>query len=211
MSDMPRLTAWLMEPHVRKFYQPAPITLDEVAAEYAPTIGNDTPTVCHLAVGAGMPFAYVQSYRNLDYPEWAEMIDVRDGISVDLFIGEPSFLHRGFGRAMPRAYFNQVALAHFAAETRAYIAHATGRAARAPGTLPHVAHCRVSTSRAAATSCSRRTSRSVQPLWQNDDDCMSNWRFVRQFAGARDRHFDCEKKWSHRLEGVMGGQWRTVF
>jgi aminoglycoside 6'-N-acetyltransferase len=128
MSDMPRLTAWLMEPHVRKFYQPAPNTLAEVAAEYAPMIGNDTPTICHLAVSAGMPFAYVQSYRNLDYPEWAEVIGVRDGISVDLFIGEPTFLHRGFGRAMLRAYLNQVALAHFAAETRAYIAHAMANA-----------------------------------------------------------------------------------
>jgi aminoglycoside 6'-N-acetyltransferase len=128
MSDMPRLAAWLMEPHVRKFYQPAPITLGEVAAEYAPMIGNDTPTICHLAVSAGTPFAYVQSYRNLDYPEWAEMIDVRDGISVDLFIVEPTFLHRGFGRAMLRAYLDQVALAHFAAETRAYIAHATANA-----------------------------------------------------------------------------------
>ena len=49
-------------------------------------------------------------------------------ISVDLFIGEPTFLHRGFGRAMLRAYLNQVALAHFAAETRAYIAHATANA-----------------------------------------------------------------------------------
>ncbi len=29
-SDLPRLTAWLMEPHVRKFYPPAPITLAEV-------------------------------------------------------------------------------------------------------------------------------------------------------------------------------------
>lgn len=124
LSDMPRLTAWLMEPHVRRFYQTVPITLDEVAAEYAPMIGNATPTICHLAVSGGTPFAYVQSYRNLDYPEWAEMIGVRDGISIDLFIGEPTFLHRGFGRALLKAYLTQIAGPHFARETRAYIAHA---------------------------------------------------------------------------------------
>ena len=127
MSDLPRLAAWLMEPHVRKFYQPDPITLDEVTAEYAPVIGNDTPTICHLAVSQGAPFAYVQSYRNFDYPEWAEMIDVHDGISVDLFIGDPAFLHRGMGRALLVAYLQEVALARFA-ETHAYIAHATANA-----------------------------------------------------------------------------------
>jgi aminoglycoside 6'-N-acetyltransferase len=128
LSDMPMLTAWLAEPHVRTFYQPVPITLDAVIAEYAPLIGNDTPTICHLAVSGGAPFAYVQSYRNLDYPEWAELIQVRDGISLDLFIGDPAFLHRGFGRALLSAYLDQIALAHFAAEPRAYIAHATANA-----------------------------------------------------------------------------------
>jgi aminoglycoside 6'-N-acetyltransferase len=123
MSDMPRLTAWLMQPHVRKFYQPLPITLDEVTAEYGPMVGNTTPTICHIAVSGGAPFAYLQSYRNLAYPEWAALLGVQDGISVDLFIGDPAFLHRGFGRAVLAEYLAQVALRYFA-ETRAYIVHA---------------------------------------------------------------------------------------
>jgi aminoglycoside 6'-N-acetyltransferase len=140
-SDLTRLAAWLMEPHVRRFYQPAPITLAEVAAEYAPMIGNHTPTICHLAVSGGAPFAYVQSYRNLAYPEWAATIAVDDGISVDLFIGDPAFLHRGFGRALLDAYLTQVGFAHFRTETRAYIAHATAnttalRCSRAAGFRP---------------------------------------------------------------------------
>ena len=123
MSDMPRLARWLMAPHVRQFYQPAPITLAEVTAEYAPMIGERTPTICHIAC-AGDPFAYVQSYRNCAYPEWAELIEAYGGISLDLFIGEPAFLHRGFGRALILAYLQQIAVPHFAGETRTYIAHA---------------------------------------------------------------------------------------
>jgi aminoglycoside 6'-N-acetyltransferase len=123
MSDMPRLARWLMAPHVRQFYQPAPITLDEVTAEYAPMIGERTPTICHIAY-AGEPFAYVQSYRNRAYPDWAALIEAHDGISLDLFIGDQAFLHRGFGRALILAYLREVALAHFAGETRAYIAPA---------------------------------------------------------------------------------------
>jgi hypothetical protein len=127
ISDMPRLGAWLMQPHVRAFYQVAPITLDEVIAEYAPMVGNATPTICHLAVSDGTPFAYLQSYRNLAYPEWAELIGVDDGISVDLYIGEPAFLHSGVGRAVLVAYLQQLALPYFG-EARAYIAHATANA-----------------------------------------------------------------------------------
>jgi aminoglycoside 6'-N-acetyltransferase len=122
MSDMPRLAAWLMAPHVRQFYQPAPITLAEVTAEYAPMIGEWT-TICHIACAAE-PFAYVQSYRNRAYPDWAALIEAQDGISLDLFIGDQAFLHRGFGRALILAYLREVALMHFAGETRAYIAHA---------------------------------------------------------------------------------------
>jgi aminoglycoside 6'-N-acetyltransferase len=127
-SDLPRLATWLMEAHVREFYQPLPIARDEVVAEYAPLIGNDTPTICHLAVGDGVPFGYIQSYRNDAYPEWAELIQAHDGISLDLFIGDPAFLHRGIGRATLAAYLEQIAHPHFA-ESRAYIAHAIGNAA----------------------------------------------------------------------------------
>src|SRR5579871_6740726 len=127
LADMARLAAWLMEPHVRAFYQPAPITLAEVTAEYAPMVGNAMPTICHIALYGGTPFAYVQSYRNLDYPEWAELIEVGDGISVDFFIGDPAFLHRGMGRALLAAYLRDEAFPHFA-ETRAYIAHAVANA-----------------------------------------------------------------------------------
>ena len=49
---------------------------------------------------------------------------MRDGISLDLFIGDPAFLHRGCGRALLREYLTRVACPHFATETHAYIAHA---------------------------------------------------------------------------------------
>src|SRR5438132_5208133 len=70
MRDLPTLTAWLAEPHVRKFYQKTPLSPAEVAAEYGPLIRGETPDICHLAVSDDVPFAYLQSYRNADYPDW---------------------------------------------------------------------------------------------------------------------------------------------
>lgn len=66
--DMPLLTRWLAEPHVRRFYQKTPVAPDEIAAEYGPALRGEEPTLCHLALLDGTPFAYLQCYRNADYP-----------------------------------------------------------------------------------------------------------------------------------------------
>ena len=122
-SDFPALTAWLAEPHVRRFYQKTPVTLEQVALEYGPFVRGEEPTICHLAVSAGAPFAYLQRYRNVDYPEWVDVIEVKDGISVDLFIGGPAYLHRGPGRAALCGYLQRVPFPYYASEMWAYIAH----------------------------------------------------------------------------------------
>ena len=122
-ADFPTLTAWFAEPHVRKFYQKTPITLEEVAQEYGPLVRGEEPVIAHLAMSGGTPFAYLQCYRNADQPEWADLIGASDGLSIDLFIGDPGFLHRGFGRATLDGYLRQVAFPYYAGETRAYIAH----------------------------------------------------------------------------------------
>ena len=122
-SDFSKLTAWLAEPHVRQFYQKTPVTLAEVAAEYGPTVRREEPSICHLAFHCGAPFAYLQCYRNACYPEWAEIIQASDGVSVDLYIGESGYLRRGFGCAALSAYLQRIAFPSYPEEKRAYIAH----------------------------------------------------------------------------------------
>jgi aminoglycoside 6'-N-acetyltransferase len=122
-SDFPTLTAWLGQPHVGKFYQKTPITKEEVALEYGPFVRGEESTICHLALSEAVPFAYLQCYRNADYPAWVDAIGANDGISVDFFVGEPTFLHRGFGRAALAEYLRRIAFPCYADETWAYIAH----------------------------------------------------------------------------------------
>src|SRR5262245_28587818 len=122
-SDLPLLTAWLAEPHVRAFYQKQPVTLGDVALEYGPAIRGEEPSLSHLATRDGAPFAYLQCYRNIDYPEWCAIIDVHNGISVDLYIGDPTFLRRGLGQAVLSAYLQQIAFPCYPGETGAYIGH----------------------------------------------------------------------------------------
>jgi aminoglycoside 6'-N-acetyltransferase len=122
-QDFPILAAWLAEPHVRRFYQKTSVSLEEVASEYGPWVRGEEPSICHLAISAGDPFAYLQCYRNADYREWADLIGVDGGISVDLFIGDSTYLRKGLGRASLCLYLQQVAFPYYSGETRAYIAH----------------------------------------------------------------------------------------
>jgi aminoglycoside 6'-N-acetyltransferase len=128
-GDFPALTTWLAKPHVRKFYQKAPVTLRDVALEYGPCVRSEEPTICHLAVSGATPFAYLQCYRNADYPEWAEITGASGGISVDLYIGETAYLRRGFGQAALSGFLRRVAFPNFRAERRAYITHEPGNTA----------------------------------------------------------------------------------
>ncbi len=121
--DFPLLTTWLAQPHVRRFYQKTPVTLADVASEYGAAIRGEEPSICHLALTEGAPFAYLQSYRNADYRAWVDIIDADDGISVDLYIGEGAYLGRGFGRAALAEYLRRLAFPHHAGTTRAYIGH----------------------------------------------------------------------------------------
>jgi len=140
-QDFSILAAWLAEPHVRRFYQKTPVTLEEVASEYGPCVRGEEPSICHLASSAGNPFAYLQCYRNADYREWADLIGVDGGISVDLFIGDSTYLRKGFGRPALRGYLQRVAFPYYNRETLAYIAHEQGnraalRCSRAVGFHP---------------------------------------------------------------------------
>ena len=107
-EDLPLLHRWLNAPHLRRFYQKAPIELDAVRSKYGARLDLLGPTKSHLALFDGVPFGYLQCYRNASYREYAEQIGVWDGASVDLFIGEVARLGRGFGSAMLRAYLDEV-------------------------------------------------------------------------------------------------------
>jgi aminoglycoside 6'-N-acetyltransferase len=135
------LWRWRMQPHVREFYQRSEISLDELAAKLGPRVRGEVPTICHVALHEGEPFAYLQCYRNADWPQHAALSGAHDGTSVDLHIGNAAYLHRGFGRAMLRAYLRDVVIAAFADEPAAYIAHdvnnrAAVRCSRAVGFQP---------------------------------------------------------------------------
>jgi aminoglycoside 6'-N-acetyltransferase len=122
-ADLPLMADWLNRPHVSPFFQREPISAAEVAAKYGRYIRRELPTYSSLALFDGTPFGYLQCYRVADWPEFQVTISVDDGVSVDLFIGDPDFLGKGVGRRMLEGYVDQVAHPLHPAEPVCWIGH----------------------------------------------------------------------------------------
>lgn len=124
-EDLPLLHSWLNQAHMRKFYQQQPIAMEEVIEKYTGRIEGTVPIYCHLACFENRPIGKIQCYKNADYREYAQEIGVTDGVSIDLFIGEPSFLGKGLGVQMLQSYLLDVAFKIFKDESHCYICHET--------------------------------------------------------------------------------------
>lgn len=97
-GDLPALTRWLHQPHVRRWWHadgdPTP---ERVRAAYGPRIDGTTPTRMWVAEVNGRSIGFVQDYRIRDYPDVALLTPDPDAIGLDYAIGEPEWVGRGLG------------------------------------------------------------------------------------------------------------------
>jgi aminoglycoside 6'-N-acetyltransferase len=100
-SDLPALTRWLQEPHVRRWWHnDGEPTEDRVRQRYAPHVDGRTPTRMWVVEVNGRSVGFVQDYRIRDYPGFALLTPDPDAIGVDYAIGEPGWAGRGLGARM---------------------------------------------------------------------------------------------------------------
>jgi RimJ/RimL family protein N-acetyltransferase len=111
-DDLPLMVRWLNTPHVRRWWQHDPRTLEEAAAKYTPLIEGREPTAAYIILYDERPIGYIQAYRIADWPDYARDIAVEAGAAgVDLFIGEEECVHRGLGAPILRAFLRGVVFA----------------------------------------------------------------------------------------------------
>ena len=89
-ADIPLVCDWRNRPHMRRFYQKTPLSLEEAYAKLLPRARGEDSTLAHIASLEGRPFGYVQSYLILDTPSYADEIGVSDGVGMDYFSGSRS-------------------------------------------------------------------------------------------------------------------------
>ena len=114
---------------MRRFYQKAPLSLEDAYARLLPRIRGEDDCLAHLACLDGRPFGYAQCYRIADSPSYAEEIGVSDGVGMDYFIGDETLIGRGLGRAMLGVYLREVLFPCFPDEHRCIVCYETANAA----------------------------------------------------------------------------------
>jgi aminoglycoside 6'-N-acetyltransferase len=122
-SDLPGMYGWLQALHVREFYHTKPLpSWQETQAHYLQRLDPNWPTRCFL-ICVDCAIGYIQTYRIADYPDYAATIGETEGISVDLFIGEPQYSGNGWGRLILLKFVSDVAFPLFPEENVCWICH----------------------------------------------------------------------------------------
>jgi aminoglycoside 6'-N-acetyltransferase len=98
-AHLPRLRAWLAEPHVREWW-------GNPVEQFALLEGDlaDPAMDQFMVAHAGRPFAYLQSYDLAAWPDAAFRDQPKGTRAIDQFIGEADMLDRGHGSAFVRAF-----------------------------------------------------------------------------------------------------------
>lgn len=104
-TDLPVMHRWLNEGPALQWYGLKPTTLEEIAADYAEQLDGGSNVLSMIATYDGAPVGYVQRYFPHEHPDyWSDQTFPNDTAGIDLFIGEPAFLGKGFGPLLIRAF-----------------------------------------------------------------------------------------------------------
>lgn len=108
-EDLPLARRWLLEPHVRRWWNDDPEEHDYPEGtlnEWRKAIRAEDPTDMFVIEMDGRPIGVMQSYRVDSYPDYvAELGGLAEpAFSLDVFIGEPELIGKGHGPALMRAF-----------------------------------------------------------------------------------------------------------
>ncbi len=94
LGDLRQVMRWLAQPHVAARWHPASAALAEIAGQVeAPDVSP------FIIVAGGQPVGYLQIYAATGDPFWHGHDLPHETFGLDLFVGEPDALRRGWGSA----------------------------------------------------------------------------------------------------------------
>lgn len=110
LDDIPLIHQWFNLPHVQEFYSLRVWSEAEVMKKLQPYILKEKPVYPFLVLNNGVPIAYVQYYCLIDYPwpnqELSNAI-IQNGAGMDLFLGEPKLLGKGYGKKIIQQFLDE--------------------------------------------------------------------------------------------------------
>jgi len=112
MADLSLLYTWLHTEAVKTWYAKRNCTYDQVVQKYTLRITGNSPTSSFLILYHERPIGYIQTYRICDYADYNAYVQADEtAAGVDLFIGEPDYLHKGLGSRILRKFLHEIVFA----------------------------------------------------------------------------------------------------
>ncbi|MDP2632419.1 MAG: GNAT family N-acetyltransferase [Candidatus Curtissbacteria bacterium] len=105
-SDLINLHKWLNTPHVIASYENKPSSFEEVKSKYITRITGEDPTQSFVIIYDNKPIGYIQKYLVSNDHELKNYVN-GESVGVDLFIGEPSLIHKGLGSRILQAFLKK--------------------------------------------------------------------------------------------------------
>jgi RimJ/RimL family protein N-acetyltransferase/N-acetylglutamate synthase-like GNAT family acetyltransferase len=107
-DDLPMLHEWVRRPHVAEWWS-EPGTLEEIEADYLPTLDGSSSTRAFIASLDGEPIGFIQVYvvQGSGDGWWEDETDA-GARGIDQFLADPGRLNQGLGTAMIKAFVERL-------------------------------------------------------------------------------------------------------
>lgn len=106
-QNFPLFVQWLNQPHVQRWWH-EPATMKHVEDKYGPSVDGVAKTSIYIIVANTTPIGMIQTYWVRDFPDHVESAKMRDAIGLDLFIGEPTYIGKGYGSIIISTFVQDV-------------------------------------------------------------------------------------------------------
>ena len=108
-ADIPLMRRWLLEPHVRRWWEDDPDEHDYpegTIRDWLQAIRGEDPTEMYVIHLDGRPIGMLQSYRVADYEDYVAQVGAlaEPAFGLDLFIADASLIGKGHGPALIREF-----------------------------------------------------------------------------------------------------------
>lgn len=108
-QDFPLLSEWLARPHVARWWQHDPTTVEE---DFGVVVDKTDPGEVFIVLLDLKEIGLIQRYRFGDNPQWLSAFSMLDisplTIGIDYFIAAADHLGRGLGTAMIHAFVQEI-------------------------------------------------------------------------------------------------------
>jgi len=111
-GDLPLVSGWLKQPHVREWWIGEDADPAVVEEKYGPRIDGSEPTEMFVICWDDRPVGFIQRYLIAEYPDWqrslAHVPESRAAAGIDYLMGELDATKQGVGTAAIRSFLPSV-------------------------------------------------------------------------------------------------------